>query len=182
MITYTTSKTGVDLWGILDLQRANLPIALSPAEMQSQGFVTVIHSFEQLEKLNNIEHHVIGKEGDHVVAYLLAMTAESKNEIPVLTPMFEILDKMSWRGKPLKKYIVVGQVCVDKHYRGKGVLNDCYGAYKNQYRGKYDMAVTEIDGRNTRSLRAHEKIGFKQAGRYTAPNGIAWCVMVWDWM
>ena len=39
--------------GILDLQKANLPEFLSSEEMRSQGFLTVKHSFTNLQKLND---------------------------------------------------------------------------------------------------------------------------------
>lgn len=32
--------------------------------------------------------------------------------------------------------------------------------------------ITEIDARNTRSLRAHERIGFETINRCTASNGV----------
>ena len=130
MINYTTSTTDQDLLNIIALQKSNLSIHLTTEEMQSQGFVTVVHSLEVLKKMNAIEQSIVGKDGDKVIAYLLAMTEKSKPDIPVLIPMFDMFGKIEWRGKPLAdyNYIVVGQVCVDKAYRGKGILDNCYAA------------------------------------------------------
>jgi len=183
MIEYTVSTTDKDLLGIIDLQKSNLPGNLSPEEMQSQGFVTVVHSFDVLKKMNGIEQSIVAKDDDTVVAYLLAMTEKSRNDIPILAPMFELFGKIVLGGKPLAGYrfIVVGQVCVDKGYRGKGILDNCYAAYKKHFKDKYDFAVTEIATKNGRSINAHKRIGFTEMHRYTAPDSEEWSIVVWDW-
>ncbi|HEY1200857.1 MAG TPA: GNAT family N-acetyltransferase, partial [Niastella sp.] len=86
MITYTTAKNDTDLQQILALQKQNLASGLTKEQISSQGFVTVSHRFEELKKMNEIEQHVIGKDNDRVVAYLLAMTAHSRFDVPVLFP------------------------------------------------------------------------------------------------
>src|SRR5688500_2995912 len=121
MIQYTTSATPEDLQGILTLQKANLPQALTKEQIQSQGFVTVSHSYNDLKKLNEIEKHIIAKDGNNVVGYLLAMTEQSKADIPVLIPMFNLFEKITLGDKVVSdyNYIVVGQACIDKQYRGQ---------------------------------------------------------------
>jgi GNAT superfamily N-acetyltransferase len=175
------AETDQDLRGILSLQKKNLAAALSPGEISSQGFVTVDHSFEQLHALNQIEKHIVCKHGDVVIGYLLSMTTASKNDIPVLVPMFEVFKTLELEGKPLLYYklMVVGQVCVDKTYRGKGILDQCYGEYKKAFKNKYDLAITEISARNTRSLKAHERIGFKELHRFVANDGEEWVIVFW---
>lgn len=182
-LIYTTSKSDEDINGIIELQRSNLPINLTDEEIISQGFVTVIHSVEELKKMNDIEQHIICKDKQKIVAYLLAMTAEFKNVIPVLVPMFEIFENVLYKGSPVSSYnyIVVGQVCVDKEYRGKGILDKCYDEYKNCFKNKYDFAITEIATRNLRSLHAHKRIGFSEVHRYTSANMEEWSIVIWKW-
>jgi hypothetical protein len=184
MVTCTTANSTTDLEGIFALQKTNLAKNLSQEEIQSQGFVTVDHSYDQLRKLNDIEKHVIAKDNDKVVAYVLAMTKKSGNDIPILIPMFEAFDKIVFKGKPVNrwKYIVVGQVCVDKAYRGTGVFDQCYAEYKKAYGKKYDFVITEIAASNTRSLQAHKRIGFKEIDSYLAPDKTQWIVVVWEWL
>lgn len=183
MIVFTPAQTDKDLQGILALQKANLAANLSADEITSQGFVTVVHSFDDLKKMNETERHVIAKEGDNVIAYLLAMTPAAKNDIPVLRPMFQIFDNLLFHGEAVSsyQYIVVGQVCVDKGYRGRGVLDACYLAYREAFAPKYAFAVTEIATRNTRSIAAHKRIGFQELHRYTAPGGEEWSIVIWNW-
>lgn len=183
MIQYTLTTKDDDLIGILHLQQQNLAAALPENERQSQGFVTVVHRLSDLQRMNKTEKHIIAKENDTVVAYLLAMTKEAKEDIPVLRPMFALFEKLLFAGRLLElyRYMVVGQVCVAKAYRSKGVLAACYDFYKNSFQTKYDFAVTEIDATNTRSLAAHRRIGFTEIHRYTAPDEKVWVIVLWDW-
>lgn len=183
MIVYTPAQTDKDLQGILALQRANLASNLSADEIAVQGFVTVVHSFEDLAKMNEAERHIIAKEDDKVIAYLLAMTPAAKDDVPLLRPMFGLFDDLLFYGKPVSAYpcIVIGQVCVDKSYRGRGVLDACYLTYRNAFQTKYAFAVTEIATRNTRSLAAHRRIGFQELHRYTATGGEEWSIVIWNW-
>ena len=183
MISYSTSNTKDALEGILKLQQSNLAKGLSVDEIQSQGFVTVQHSYDVLKRINDIEKHVIAKDNDAVAGYALAMTKQSRFDIPVLIPMFDVFDKIVFKEKIISdvNYIVVGQVCVGKAYRGQGIFDDCYAAYKKFYSSKYDLAITEIASTNLRSLNAHKRIGFREISSYTDPENTEWIVVVWDW-
>ncbi len=183
MVTYTTSNTQAELEGILKLQKANLAHGLSVDEIQSQGFVTVNHDYDVLKKMNDLEKHVIAKDDEVVIGYCLAMTKQSRFDIPVLVPMFEVFDQIVYKEKIISEvnYIVVGQVCVGKAYRGQGIFDNCYAAYKEFYNGKYDLAITEIASSNTRSLQAHKRIGFREIDSYIDPANTEWIVVIWDW-
>jgi GNAT superfamily N-acetyltransferase len=183
MISYSTSNTKEELEGILKLQQSNLPQGLTVDEIQSQGFVTVKHTYEVLKKMNELEKHVIAKDDETVIGYCLAMTKQSKFDIPVLVPMFNVFDEMVYKEKIVStlRYIVVGQVCVDKNYRGQGIFDNCYAAYKEFYSNKYDLAITEIASTNTRSLQAHKRIGFREIHSYIDPANSEWIVVIWDW-
>ncbi|HTF17199.1 MAG TPA: GNAT family N-acetyltransferase [Chryseolinea sp.] len=183
MIQYTTAGSDQHLQGILDLQRQNLARNLDESELRSQGFVTVLHTIEDLRKMNAFERHVIAVDDERVVAYLLAMTWASRNDIPVLVPMFDTIASIVYAGRPLvaSSYIVVGQACVDKSYRGQGVFDEIYRHYARCFRDKYPYVITEIDTANTRSIRAHRRVGFETIKQYTAPDGVTWQIVLWDW-
>jgi L-amino acid N-acyltransferase YncA len=183
MITYTTSKTNIDLEQILELQKQNLATGLTAEQIASQGFVTVSHSFQDLLTMNAIEEHVIAKDNERVIAYLLAMTVRSRLDIPMLLSLFEKFEQIEYQNKKVTdwRYIVVGQVCVAEGYRGKGILDACYAAYRNNFKDRYDFAITEINNRNQRSLKAHKRIGFETIHEYVAPDGEEWNIVVWKW-
>lgn len=183
MVFYTTVSSPEEIRQVLDLQKNNLPQNLTEEEMSKQGFVTVIHSYDTLKKMNDIEQSIIAKNNDLVIGYLLAMTPESKDAIPVLIPMFNAFDDIVYDDKKISayNYIVVGQVCIAKEWRGQGILDDCYASYKNHFSKKYDFAITEIQSKNKRSIKAHLRIGFKIINSFKDDNGVEWEIVLWDW-
>lgn len=180
--TYTLSSTEQELQGILTLQAKNLKTTISEEESNAQGFLTVQHSFDLLKKLNDTEKHIIAKVDDLVAGYVLSMTKHAKNDIPLLVPMFEVFDKTVYQNKTISEYnyITVGQACVDKAFRGQGILENCYKTFKAYHQDKYDFAITEIAQNNHRSLAAHKRIGFSELTTYHDGN-MTWIVVIWDW-
>lgn len=182
-IIYSPVRKKEDLEGILQLQKRNLPRNLSPVERQREGFVTVDHSYALLEKLNAIEPHVVALQGEKVVGYVLTMTKESRYDIPILFSMFAEFDTVVYKGRTISNYnyMLVGQVCVDVNFRGRGIFDGCYSKYRERYSKGYDIAITEIAHSNQRSLKAHQRIGFEEIHSDTGPDGTHWSVVVWDW-
>ncbi len=133
--------------------------------------------------MNELEAHVIAKDNDRVIAYVLAMTDRSRFDIPILLPLFESFEELQYQHKKIAgyNYMVVGQVCVAADYRGQGVFDACYAAYKNYFKDKYDFAITEVATRNQRSLKAHKRVGFETIHAYIAPDGEEWNIVLWDW-
>ena len=182
MILFSLANNSGDLQGILDLQKANLKNELTSESIEKEGFVTVSHSFEELYQLNVIEKHTVAKVGETVVGYALAMTEKSKHDITVLAPMFDLFDNLVYKNKLVSQYnyLVVGQVCVAKHYRGQGIFDGLYDNYKLQHQHNYDFAITEIAVSNIRSREAHQRIGFEEIHFFTDCNAIEWVIVVWD--
>lgn len=178
----TTTQTQQDLEQILQLQQANLITGLSTDEWQDQGFLTVQHDLDLLKKMHNAAPSIIIKDNDRVIAYALAMPLECGDMVPVLEPMFENFNRLTWKGKRLNEqsFYVMGQICVDKAYRGQGLFDQLYQKHREVYSPRYDMLVTEIATRNKRSLRAHERVGFRPMNIYRDATD-EWAVVVWDW-
>ncbi|MEI9809865.1 MAG: hypothetical protein WDO16_19485 [Bacteroidota bacterium] len=93
-----------------------------------------------------------------------------------------LLDDLHWNNKPLNSYrfYVMGQICIAKVYRGQGLFEQLYNYHKEIYQPQFDLFVTEISTRNHRSLRAHEKVGFKTIHTHR-DNLDEWRVVAWDW-
>lgn len=182
MIYFTTAQSRSDLQQILDLQQLNLPKNISKQEAKEQGFVTVHHDFETLEAMNNKYPHIIAKSQGQVIAYALVMLPEFRNKIPVLKPMFKKIDGLTYQNNLLKDtpYFVMGQVCVDKDYRGKGIFSGLYQQMKKEMNLHFTYLITEIATRNTRSMRAHEKVGFETIHIFKDDTE-EWAIVAWDW-
>ena len=181
-IQYTTVSNPAEVLQILDLQKENLPDALSLETMKSQGFVTVRHELAVLQRMNEAAPAVIAKDGDRVIGYALAMPRKFAPDVPVLLPMFEMLNDLSWREKSLRnnpRWFVMGQICIADGYRGMGIFDGLYLKMKEVYRPQYDFTVTEVAERNTRSIRAHERVGFQTLHvYYDVTTGVKWRVIV----
>ncbi len=181
-VVITKAASTEDLQGILELQQQNLPSNISTQEALEQGFVTVIHDIGILESMNNAAAHTIAKDGEKVVGYCLSMLQTFRHKIPVLEPMFDMIDDLQWRGKSFKEvpYFVMGQTCVAKAYRGIGLFDGLYQGLKTNFNTDFNVVVTEISVRNQRSWRAHQRVGFELVLEYDAPDGERWLIVAWD--
>jgi ribosomal protein S18 acetylase RimI-like enzyme len=96
--------------------------------------------------------------------------------------MFHHLEELSYKDQPLFSYqfYCMGQICVDRPFRGMGLVNELYQKHKEVYRSKYDLLLTEISTSNIRSQKAHEKVGFSTIHTYTDALD-EWNVVVWEW-
>ncbi len=166
-----------ELLQILELQRANVARNVPAEEIASQGFVTVEHTLEVLERMHAIVPSIVAMDGDALAGYALIMPPECRPFVPLLEPMFERLGSLGIFGQ---RFYVMGQICVGKPWRGQGVVDLLYRAHRDQLRGRYDFVITEVATRNTRSMRAHERVGFETIERYRDATD-EWALMRWDW-
>ena len=182
MIQYSTLQTDAEIEQLLALQKANLYKNTPAAYQQDQGFVTVEHSFELLQEMNEAIPQIIAKDGDALVGYALVMPQSFQNLIPELTPLFAEIDAVLWNEKPISKYnyYVMGQICVAESQRGRGLFDGLYQKHKEVLSPRFDLCVTEVAVRNTRSMRAHERVGFQTVHRYQDHTDW-WNIVVWDW-
>jgi predicted GNAT superfamily acetyltransferase len=176
-------KSDQDIRQMLALQSANLEASIQPHTALKEGFLTVRHNYDLIAEMQAKEPQVIIRDQGQIVAYLLAMPKCMRNSIPILVPFFDQLDRMHYNGRSLKEvnYILNGQVCVAKSHRGKGTFDLLFKGMKQYLAEKYTYVVTEIAQRNTRSLKAHQRVGFQVLSNYISPQGEDWAVVLWDW-
>jgi len=175
-IIYKRANSNEELNQILELQQANIPSVISKEEKHQEGFVTEHHSFDILKQMNDKCAHVIAKNNSKVIGYALCMLKDFKDDIEVLRPMFQRIDNCLQREDT---YLVMGQICIDKRFRKQGVFRSMYVFMKQEMISKYDMIITEVDEKNTRSLKAHYTIGFKLLHSYNS-NQQDWALISWD--
>ncbi len=171
------------IYQLLALQRQNLKKNITMAEMADQGFTTVEHTFEKINAMKEPLSQIVAFQNDHIVGYALSMPISFRSVIPELVPMIDLLDNIEFNGQLLSnyKYYIMGQICVSKSVRGQGVFQKLYQEHAKVFANKYNFIVTEISIHNTRSMRAHEKVGFKVIHEYFDPeNNDTWAVVLWD--
>lgn len=176
MITYKRTISDSELHQILEIQKRALKTNVSIKEQKDQGYITVPHTFEILKKMNDACPHILAMDGDVVAGYALTMLESFRYEMDILRPMFETADKLL----PGRNYLAMGQICIDKPFRRKGVFKGLYVYYQTELSGIYDCLFTEVATSNTRSLSAHIAVGFKILDTQTT-DGTSWEMVCWDW-
>lgn len=162
-----------DLPQILALQARNLEPALADT---SDGFVTVVHTPEILARMHALMPSVVARHDGRVVAYALSMPKETRALLPILASFFTKLEELL----PEERWYVMGQVCVERAHRGRGVFDALFGAHREHYAASHECLVTEIATRNVRSLRAHARVGFETIATYR-DDVDDWAVVAWRW-
>ena len=184
MLTITTVQSEADVVGILALQQANLRKNVPVSVQAEQGFVTVEHDPQVLSRMNRAAPSIIAKDGDTVVGYALTMLPEFGADVPELLPLFSLISSLTYLGKPIRDYqwYVMGQVCVAEGYRGQQVFDRMFQHHYEVYRNRFQLLITDISANNTRSLRAHNRVGFEPIHEFHDPAiGETWVVVLWDW-
>jgi len=181
MITITIASTDQHLEEILALQRRYHMHAVSADVQANEGFVFAEHTLPLLQRMAAQSPQAIALSAGHVVGYCLSLPLSLQTEVPSLAPMFEQFQQCVYRGKPLTAYrfIVGGQVCVDRAQRGQGLLARLYEQLRVSVGQSCDLCVTEIAVRNRVSVRAHEKMGFEIISTYSDPHE-EWVIVAWD--
>jgi adenylylsulfate kinase-like enzyme len=178
-------STADDIKGMKLLQEQNLRPNLSPEEIASEGFVTNTYSIDFFSMMHNACPSIIAvdiSKGNSVVGYALAATKEVAFNHEFMRGFKLHIDHIPYHGDPLgdSNYIMVGQVCIAKGYRGCGIFPAMYTEYRQQWSSTFKYCITDVSMDNPRSLKAHLKIGFEVLEKRTV-EGETWYTIIWDW-
>lgn len=184
-LEFTTVTHPHEVELILALQAENHRDRIDAVTAASDGFTSVRHDPAVLHAMNRAYPSAIARLDGQLAGYCLMMAQEFRDRIPLLRPMFHLLEGLQWRGQPLAgnpRWFVMGQVCVARAFRGMGVFDGLYHQLRQTYAPQFDYTVTEISQNNPRSLRAHQRVGFETLHTYRDPQADeVWDVVVWDW-
>jgi GNAT superfamily N-acetyltransferase len=182
MIEISLVANEADLEQIHLLNQQNLKHNFTEEEMLQEGFVTWLYSTSLLLQLHQLAPSVVAKDKGKVIGYALVALKESGSFHADLKEMFRSLGNLQYQELPLfdHNFYCMGQVCIEKAYRGKGIFSRLYEGHRHYYGSKYDLLVTEISTNNPRSQQAHEKVGFQIIHTHRDHKD-EWNVVVWDW-
>lgn len=177
------AESDEDLRQILALQAANLRANLDAESRRAQGFVTLRHDAGLLREMSGPWSHVVAEStSGEVVAYALVMLAQFRRRLPDLEAMFERLERLSFKGRPIldRRFYIMGQICVARAHRGCGLVERLYAEHRRRMSPHFDLMITDIDRENPRSLRAHERAGFEVIDEYPGEDGEQWLIVALD--
>ena len=151
-----------DFEGILRLQHQNLLTTLK-GEDPSQGFLSIEFTREQLHRINSELGIFVAVQDKSVIGYLMAETAEFAVGSPLIAHMLKRLKNIVIDDIDLSCcFFVYGPVCIDRGYRGRGILEGLFGIMKEALSADYDFGVAFVSHQNHRSLKAHTaKLGVR---------------------
>ncbi len=126
---------------------------------------------------------MVAKDGEKVVGYALVSTKAIMGQHALLDDLFHVLDELSFNNASLRDknaYVLVGQLCVGKGYRGLGLVQKMYHYFKDNLQQEFKYLITDVATENQRSLKAHIKTGF-QVIHTIDYGGVQWDIVLWDW-
>ena len=95
--------------------------------------------------------------------------------------MFDMIDTiLKDSDNPKRQFIVMGQICIHKDYRGKGLFPRLYQDLQDRNANTFNSIITEIATRNTRSMHAHKKVGFQILKTFSDATD-EWAIVEWKW-
>ena len=145
-----------DADGILALQELYLVSNLSEDEKKS-GFVTTPFSAEQLTYVINNEGLFIAKDDQKIIAYIFAESWDFFSQWPIFDYMISLFPKLKFLDFEINSTtsFQYGPICIDKKYRGKGLINLLFEFMRIHIVKKYPLSLTFINKTNAPSLKAH---------------------------
>lgn len=167
-----------DLPGVLELQEFNHFESLTQ-EQQKEGFLSARFSAEQFAQMNREAAFVVAEAQGHVVGYACSAGVDFSRQFPILDAMIATFGKLTYLGTTLidARVCIYGPVCVDRAWRGRGVLRGLINRLKEELAGRFDMAAAFIAKTNSRSLAAHvDGLGMTVLGDYAFGTGRYWIV------
>ncbi|MCG2418928.1 GNAT family acetyltransferase [Aequorivita sp. F47161] len=153
-----------DFTGVLSLQEKYLYRNLSEIERKS-GFVTTPFTLLQLEEISKQNGIFIAEnENNHIVAYAFAGSWKYFEQWEIFNFMVSRFPQLSFNNIEItaENSFQYGPVCIDKKYRGKGLLNQIFEEMRIEFVKKYPISITFINKINVISEKAHtKKLGWK---------------------
>ncbi len=128
-------------------------------EDKADGFVTTLFSDEQFASLIDEAGLFIAKDGDSIVAYAMAASWAYWSAWPLFQFMIEELKDFTYKGEVMTREnsYQYGPICIEKAYRGTGVLEGLFAYHLEVMAEHYPYMLTFINQINQRSFAAHTK-------------------------
>ncbi len=150
-----------DFPSILQLQNTNLVTNLAESERRD-GFVTTPFDVVALTKLNKGTGAFVACVDNCVVGYGMTGTLQEFQHSALIVYMNSRLQQITFHGQPIDADAALqyGPVCIDKEFRGRGVLQSLFNVLCQQLHSDFKIGVTFISTLNPRSYQAHvRKLG-----------------------
>ncbi|MFT4740847.1 MAG: hypothetical protein ACI9XJ_002469 [Marivirga sp.] len=162
-----------DIVGVLSLQEKNLYSNLNEDEREN-GFVTTPFTVNQIKEIIQQNGLFIAiNEHQIIIAYVFAGSWEYFKQWDIFNFMVSRFSQYSLNKQEIttENSFQYGPVCIDKNYRGNGLLNLIFEEMRIEFHKKYPLSVTFINKVNAISEKAHtKKLGWEIIDQFTFNN------------
>lgn len=161
-----------DINGILDLQELYLASNLSE-EQKSGGFVTTRFTIAQLTEVINCKNLFVAKDDNKIIAYIFAGSWAFFSQWPLFKHMISLLPQLDFFDFDFTttNSFQYGPICIQKDYRGKGLIIPFFEFMRMHMKNKYPLSLTFINKTNIPSQKAHtEKLKWKSIADFQFNN------------
>lgn len=158
----------IDIDGVLELQKQYLVSNLTEEEKKS-GFVTTPFSVEQLTYVINNEGLFVAKDNNKIIAYIFAESWDFFSQYPIFEYMISLFPKLNFLDFEINTItsFQYGPICIDKKYRGQGLINLLFEFMRVHIVKRYSLSLTFINKINLPSYKAHtEKLKWTVIGEF----------------
>ena len=129
-------------------------------EDKKDGFVTTAFTKQELTQLIEEEQGLfIAKEGDEVVAYVMAASWGFWSQWAMFAHMMKDLPNLEYLGETLSvdNSYQYGPICIDKRLRSTSLLKEIFDFSRKHMHKRYPILVTFVNKINPRSFQAHKR-------------------------
>ncbi|MGY8913684.1 MAG: GNAT family acetyltransferase [Flavobacteriales bacterium] len=162
-----------DISGVLELQGQNLYKNLCKDELKN-GFVTTPFTKEQIEKIIVQKGlFVCLNELGSIIAYVFAGSWDYFSQWEIFNVMTSRFPQLSFGDIPVTttNSFQYGPICIQKKYRGQGIINRIFETMRLEFVDKYPVSITFINKINLISERAHtQKLGWQIVDEFEYNN------------
>lgn len=175
----TSIATSADIPGVLALQEKYLFRNMTEEE-RKLGFVTTPFTPQQIEDILKENGLFVAKnEEGKVVAYIFAASWKYFEQWEIFNYMVSRFPKLQFQAKEIttQNSFQYGPVCIDKNYRGQGLLNRLFEEMRLEFSKKYPISITFINKINLISTAAHtRKLGWEIIDEFEFNHNHYWAL------
>jgi hypothetical protein len=167
-----TKATNSDIDGVLDLQSKYLISNLTEIE-KKEGFVTTPFTVQQIQDIMLEDGLFVAKCDNRIIAYVYAGSWNYFSQWPIFSFMTSRFANLTFKNTIISttNSFQYGPICIDKEFRGTGLLNDIFEFMRVNFQNKYRISVTFINKLNKRSINAHlNKLKWTVIGEFEFNN------------
>jgi hypothetical protein len=161
-----------DIDGILELQELYLVSNLSDEE-KVDGFVTTPFTVPLLEYVIEHDGIFIAKFENKIIGYVFAASWDFFSRYPIFEYMISLFPRYKFKDFTLTttNSFQYGPVCIDKPFRGQGLLKELFEFMRIHTLEKYPLSLTFINKINIPSTKAHvEKLNWTIIDEFSFNN------------